>query len=399
MKKCDSCGKVIVNDKDYMCPYCGAVASKTCGHSSHLPDDRYNRANDYYSQNRSQKNNNIPNTPEIPKALGDVFGDIKNTIPKSIRDTKNKGKGKTAAIIIAVVFALNALTAVFGFLEESDGFEDVDDFGNDYYSDSYYADEANFDTTISYDVFAITENPEFDFDDDGNLLIKPTEMLFTCTDTKELILAAKNTAADLTVPDYSVPYSEVVSETANTAEKPSDEETTVNIQNEPEVSSENDVTVPFSAIDVFGKSLTDIYDSSTGLCASIAIVYSGTIVDPVFDLSSWAFEYYGYLSDDGIVIEDVAEDVAETKKTLPEEAEMVVIIKSITVSTADYDNNKGFYGNIILPYNCIKINPNFETVTCCKADFSAENIELSVVDSFDNTHFPENFDELATYMY
>ncbi|MBR2875929.1 MAG: hypothetical protein IKC01_02220, partial [Clostridia bacterium] len=46
MKKCDSCGKIITNDKEFMCPFCGAVAKKHCDHETHL-NNKYYRYNDY----------------------------------------------------------------------------------------------------------------------------------------------------------------------------------------------------------------------------------------------------------------------------------------------------------------------------------------------------------------
>ena len=55
MRKCDSCGKVVVNEQDYMCPHCGAVTRKHCDHQKHLPDDKYNRANDYRTSSAEYK--------------------------------------------------------------------------------------------------------------------------------------------------------------------------------------------------------------------------------------------------------------------------------------------------------------------------------------------------------
>ena len=120
MHKCDSCGKVVINEKEYMCPHCGAVAQKHCDHSTHLPDDKYNRANDYRTATEEHKSK----TYDYEKAsrtdasqkfdINDLANiknaeDVKKVAKKAFieQDKNGRKKFKPVAIVLIVIFAIN----------------------------------------------------------------------------------------------------------------------------------------------------------------------------------------------------------------------------------------------------------------------------------------------------
>lgn len=120
MHKCDSCGKVVVNEQDYMCPHCGAVSNKHCDHSTHLPDDKYFRANDYRTAAEEHKSKTYdyekaPKTDASQKFdindLANIKGaeDIKKIAKKAFieQDKNGKKKFKPIAIVLIVIFAIN----------------------------------------------------------------------------------------------------------------------------------------------------------------------------------------------------------------------------------------------------------------------------------------------------
>ena len=148
MRKCDSCGKVVVNEQDYMCPHCGAVMQKHCDHSTHLPDDKYFRANDY------TRNDNKPNdyrttaaehksktydyekTPRTDASqkfdINDLANiknaeDVKKIAKKAFieQDQNGRKKFKPLAIVLIVIFAVNIFGNLLGAL--GDGIDDVFD--------------------------------------------------------------------------------------------------------------------------------------------------------------------------------------------------------------------------------------------------------------------------------
>lgn len=120
MRKCDSCGKIVVNEKDYMCPHCGAVAQKHCDHSTHLPDDKYNRANDYRAAAAEHKSKTYdyektPRTDNNQKFdINDLANiknaeDVKKVAKKAFieQDKNGRKKFKPVAIVLIVIFAIN----------------------------------------------------------------------------------------------------------------------------------------------------------------------------------------------------------------------------------------------------------------------------------------------------
>ena len=125
MRKCDSCGKVVVNEQDYMCPHCGAVSRKKCDHSTHLPDDKYNRANDYRTTAAEHKSKtyNYEKTPRTDANqkfdINDLANiknaeDAKRIAKKAFIEQEQNGrkKFKPLAIVLIVIFAVN----IFGNL-------------------------------------------------------------------------------------------------------------------------------------------------------------------------------------------------------------------------------------------------------------------------------------------
>ena len=136
MRKCDSCGKVVVNEKDYMCPHCGAVARKKCDHGTHLPDDKYNRANDYKTSNNnasdyrttaSEYKSKTYNYEKAPKTdnnqkfdINDLANiknaeDVKKIAKKAFieQDKNGRKKFKPVAIVLIVIFAVNIFANLF----------------------------------------------------------------------------------------------------------------------------------------------------------------------------------------------------------------------------------------------------------------------------------------------
>ena len=127
MHKCDSCGKVVVNEQDYMCPHCGAVTRKHCDHSTHLPDDKYNRANDYRTAAAEHKSKtyNYEKTPRTDSNhkfdINDLANiknaeDAKRIAKKAFieQDKNGKKKFKPVAIVLIVIFAINIFSSVLG---------------------------------------------------------------------------------------------------------------------------------------------------------------------------------------------------------------------------------------------------------------------------------------------
>ncbi len=131
MRKCDSCGKVVVNEKDYMCPHCGAMIQKHCDHSTHLPDDKYNRANDYRTASAEHKSKTYdyekaPKTDNNQKFDINDLANIKNAedakkiVKKAFieQDANGKKKFKPVAIALIVILALNIFGNLLGVLGE-----------------------------------------------------------------------------------------------------------------------------------------------------------------------------------------------------------------------------------------------------------------------------------------
>lgn len=134
MHKCDSCGKLVTNDKDYMCPHCGAVSNKHCAHDTHLPDDKYFRASDYNTTATPHKSKTYdyeqaPKTESNEKFQIDDLANIKNAedakkvAKKALFETDNNGKRKFKPLskIVVIIVIINLITGVL------DGFSDLGD--------------------------------------------------------------------------------------------------------------------------------------------------------------------------------------------------------------------------------------------------------------------------------
>jgi predicted nucleic acid-binding Zn-ribbon protein len=139
MHKCDSCGKVVVNEQDYMCPHCGAVSNKHCDHATHLPDDKYFRANDYRTaaEEHKSKTYDYEKAPKMDANqkfdINDLANiknadDVKKVAKKAFieQDKNGRKKFKPVAIVLIVIFAVNifcnllsvGFDAIDGFFEE-----------------------------------------------------------------------------------------------------------------------------------------------------------------------------------------------------------------------------------------------------------------------------------------
>ena len=148
MRKCDSCGKVVVNEQDYMCPHCGAVMQKHCDHSTHLPDDKYFRANDYSTNNsndyRTTAAEHKSKTYDYEKApktddngkfdINDLANiknaeDVKKVAKKAFieQDKNGKKKFKPVAIVLIVIFAINIASSLLGVVFDAveSGIEEI----------------------------------------------------------------------------------------------------------------------------------------------------------------------------------------------------------------------------------------------------------------------------------
>ncbi len=188
MRKCDSCGKVVVNEKDYMCPHCGAVVRKKCDHSTHLPDDKYNRANDYRTTAAEHKSKTYdyektPRTDSNQKFDINDLANIKNAedakrIAKKAfieQDQNGRKKFKPLAIVLIVIFAVNifgnvldiadsAIDTAFDEIEEVVSMDSVDDLIEDNYgvSEIENAVYTDYDTVYDYVASANVESAYLD---------------------------------------------------------------------------------------------------------------------------------------------------------------------------------------------------------------------------------------------
>ncbi len=176
MHRCDGCGKVVVNEQDYMCPHCGAVSRKKCDHSTHLPDDKYNRVNDYRNASAEHKSKTYeyqktPRTDTNGKFDINDLANIKNVedakrVAKKAfieQDKNGKRKFKPLAIVLIIIFAVNIFGNVLSIAEDTidsvvteieDAFFDED--YEPYVEDLYNVEEieesirTDYDTVYSY---------------------------------------------------------------------------------------------------------------------------------------------------------------------------------------------------------------------------------------------------------
>ena len=216
MHKCDSCGKVVVNEKDYMCPHCGAVAKKHCDHTNHLPDDKYFRANDYRSTAAEHKSKTYdyqktPRTDASEKFDINDLANIKNAddakkIAKKAfieQDKNGKKKFKPVAVVLIVIFAINIFSSVMGVV--SDTVENV--FESISLADYELGEET---ITHYFNVDAYIKNGSYDKENDC-LKFNLSELFFEHTDS---INEDYETVADEWQSDFTSPkecfYSEQV---------------------------------------------------------------------------------------------------------------------------------------------------------------------------------------------
>lgn len=218
MKRCDSCGKIITDTKEKMCPFCGAVSSKSvvCTHD----EDRWNRNGDEYSfhgndNKKSFGNSDISPEDNINKMFS--FGsEIKKEKPLKApvkKQTKRKKPHSGAAAVIIV------LLIIFVFLNNLGLFEDNVINGWD---DSYYSEEENSNclycwlknVTATYDenglLFYINETPcslEEDYSgEDFYNMIADSEYITACVSE----ITAEDYKSGINYGDYATVKNKVV---------------------------------------------------------------------------------------------------------------------------------------------------------------------------------------------
>lgn len=192
MRKCDSCGKVVVNEQDYMCPHCGAVTRKHCDHQKHLPDDKYNRANDYRTtasehSSKTYDYEKAPRTDASQKFDINDLANIKNAedakrIAKKAfieQDQNGRKKFKPLAIVLIVIFAVNifgnlldiadsAIDTAFDEIEEVVSMNSIDNLIEDNYGVSEIEDSLydNYETIYDYTGSADVRSANYSSDED-----------------------------------------------------------------------------------------------------------------------------------------------------------------------------------------------------------------------------------------
>ena len=192
MRKCDSCGKVVVNEQDYMCPHCGAVSNKHCDHNTHLPDDKYNRANDYRTtaaehSSKTYDYEKAPRTDASQKFDINDLANIKNAedakrIAKKAfieQDQNGRKKFKPLAIVLIVIFAVNifgnvldiadsAIDTAFDEIEEVVSMNSIDNLIEDNYGVSEIEDSLydNYETIYDYTGSADVRSANYSSDED-----------------------------------------------------------------------------------------------------------------------------------------------------------------------------------------------------------------------------------------
>ncbi len=194
MRKCDSCGKVVVNEQDYMCPHCGAVTKKHCDHIKHLPDDKYNRANDYRTASEEHKSKTYdyekaPKTDVNQKFdINDLANiknaeDVKKIAKKAFieQDKNGRKKFKPIAIVFIVIFAVN----IFANLADV-AFDAVDSVFEEIGSkipDSFVGYELGEETiTHNFTVSPYFKDGSYDKENDC-LTLNLSELFFKYTDS------------------------------------------------------------------------------------------------------------------------------------------------------------------------------------------------------------------------
>lgn len=194
MHKCDSCGKVVVNEQDYMCPHCGAVSNKHCDHSTHLPDDKYFRANDYRTATEEHKSKTYdyekaPKTDASQKFdindLANIKGaeDVKKIAKKAFieQDKNGKKKFKPVAIVLIVIFAINIASSLLGVVFDAveSGIEEIAGV----LPDEWVGYELGEETITHYfDVDTYIKNGSYDKENDC-LKFNLSEVFFEYNDT------------------------------------------------------------------------------------------------------------------------------------------------------------------------------------------------------------------------
>lgn len=322
MRKCDSCGKVVVNEKDYMCPHCGAVVRKKCDHSTHLPDDKYNRANDYRTTNNNASDyrttaaehksqtydyQKAPRTDASQKFDINDLANIKNAedakrIAKKAfieQDQNGRKKFKPLAIVLIVIFAVNIFGNLLGAL--GDG---IDEF----FDELEYA-------------FVDIDTPDYTFGEDE---------LIHFIDVSPIITGGRydkeNDCLEITCSDFYFGFNVTENEDYKVVtENWSDEFTFPSVY-----FGEGDVRVSFEALDE--KQVEDR--------------------DALYNTDSEEMTTYGEITDDGIIkIYGLAPSINRLSGD-----EIYIRVSGISVTFENEGTNEKFKYWLSLPVGFVKIN-------------------------------------------
>ena len=322
MRKCDSCGKVVVNEQDYMCPHCGAVMQKHCDHSTHLPDDKYFRANDY-TRNDNKPNDyrttaaehssktygyeKAPRTDASQKFDINDLANIKNAedakriAKKAIieQDQNGRKKFKPLAIVLIVIFAVNIFGNLLGAL--GDGIDDV-------FEELEYA-------------FEDVGNADYTFGED-----KLSHNFYVSPIVKGGRYDKENDCLEITCSDYYFEFSRTYNEDYDVVTEEWSDEFTFPAS----FVSSGEVRVSYEALDE--KQVEDR--------------------DVIYNIDSEDMTAYGEITDDGIIkVYGLAPSINRLSGN-----EVYIRVSDISVIYENVETNEKFEYLVSLPVEFIKIN-------------------------------------------
>ncbi len=136
MKRCDSCGKLITDSKDVMCPFCGAVSQKSTVCTHEVQEDRWNRSGNTYSFHGDDYNDRkAVGEPEVNINKMFSFGSEapreKHTREqKAFKSQNKKTKSGKKASPGTVVFIFVLLSVFISFVSNAGFFSEI--FGDSY---------------------------------------------------------------------------------------------------------------------------------------------------------------------------------------------------------------------------------------------------------------------------
>jgi len=371
MHKCDSCGKVVVNEQDYMCPHCGAVTKKHCDHQKHLPDDKYNRANDYRTASAEHKSKTYdyekaPKTDNNQKFDINDLANIKNAedakrIAKKAfleQDQNGRKKFKPLAIVLIVIFAVNIFGNLLGV---------VGDVIDDVFTEIEYA-------------FENVGNADYTFGED-----KLSHNFYVSPIVKGGRYDKENDCLEITCSDYYFEFSRTYNEDYDVVTEEWSDEFTFPAS----FVSSGDVRISYEALDE--KQIED--------------------KDVIYNIDSEDMTAYGEITDNGIIkVYGLAPSINRLSGN-----EVYIRVSDISVIYENVETNEKFEYLVSLPVEFIKINADnsiefydiyadYDVVINEKLDLNdqyvpdeyVEHIELGDTDAYNDNIF-ESIPASATY--